>query len=190
MKRKTWGLIGGLMVVGIVAIWTVWPHSQSDVTPVMPAATSSATPSDVTIKDIQQSPSAASPSPSPSPVVVAEIKPQPAISEAPVLQPEKETKQVEVPISEPKKTPAPTEPPKPKVKETEKAQSPASPPVYEEKETQPNKQAAEPKAGDKNSKGQVYFPGFGWVDDSGPNQETTVGKEGDELTGNKVGTMD
>jgi hypothetical protein len=47
-----------------------------------------------------------------------------------------------------------------------------------------------PKSGDKNSKGQVWVPGFGWVDDEGTNSGSKVGSETDELTGNKVGSMD
>ncbi|AGL02885.1 DUF6550 family protein [Desulfoscipio gibsoniae] len=47
-----------------------------------------------------------------------------------------------------------------------------------------------PKAGDKNEKGQIWFPGFGWVDDEGANTGTKVGNDDDELTGNKVGSMD
>jgi hypothetical protein len=44
-----------------------------------------------------------------------------------------------------------------------------------------------PKAGDKNSKGQVWVPGFGWVDDSGDN----VGTSADDMyeNGNKIGNM-
>ncbi len=38
--------------------------------------------------------------------------------------------------------------------------------------------------------GQVYVEGFGWIDDIGEGEETTVGNPGDELTGNKVGIMD
>ncbi|MNN77484.1 hypothetical protein D3C81_1939510 [compost metagenome] len=95
-------------------------------------------------------------------------------------------------MNKPENSPKPTEPPKPKVKEPKKKQSPAAPPEYDKKETEPNKQTAStPKAGDKNKKGQVYVPGFGWVEDKGGgSQGTVVGKEGDELTGNKVGSMD
>lgn len=47
-----------------------------------------------------------------------------------------------------------------------------------------------PKSGDKNSKGQVYVPGFGWVNDEGANSGNQVGSGSDDLTGNKVGNMD
>ncbi|NPV89731.1 MAG: hypothetical protein HPY50_03005 [Firmicutes bacterium] len=49
-------------------------------------------------------------------------------------------------------------------------------------------QTGEPRGGEKKD-GQVYLPGFGWVTETG-GSGTTVGNEGDELTGNKVGKMD
>ncbi|WP_152547732.1 DUF6550 family protein [Paenibacillus ehimensis] len=194
MKRKAWGLISGLLVAGIGAFWILWPtSSMEEAPPEKSTNTPSTTSSDVAITNIQASPSSTPPpsSSSPSEVAVPNIKQQPPISDEPVLQPEKEKKHVEVPITKPEKTTPPKEPPKPKVKEPEKKQSPSSPPVYEEKETEPNKQASQPKVGDKNSKGQVYFPGFGWVEDQGGgSQGTSVGNKGDQLTGNKVGSMD
>ena len=45
-----------------------------------------------------------------------------------------------------------------------------------------------PKAGDKNSKGQVYFPGFGWVDDEGGGTSGTTAGDMYE-NGNKIGNM-
>lgn len=49
-------------------------------------------------------------------------------------------------------------------------------------------QTSGPKGGERKD-GKVYLPGFGWVTETG-GSGTTVGKEGDELTGNKVGQMD
>lgn len=47
-----------------------------------------------------------------------------------------------------------------------------------------------PKSGDKKD-GKIYVPGFGWIDDNGGGGSgTMVGNPGDELTGNKVGSMD
>jgi len=67
--------------------------------------------------------------------------------------------------------------------------------VEHEKVTKPESgkspsSSSTPKSGDKNDKGQVYVPGFGWVDDEGENKGTQVGNDDDELTGNKVGSMD
>lgn len=45
-----------------------------------------------------------------------------------------------------------------------------------------------PKSGDKNEKGQIWVPGFGWVDDSGPNEGISVDGEGD--INKQVGNMD
>ncbi|WP_052410298.1 DUF6550 family protein [Paenibacillus durus] len=189
MKRKTGGVIGGLIIVGLIAVWMAWPNTKSDEAPAHSTTVPTTTPSDISITNIQPRPSTTSPSPSPSSVVVAEVKPQPTLSEAPVLQPEKEKKHIEVPITKPEKTSSPTEPPTPKAKATNKPQSPASPPKYEEKETLPNKQqTTEPKAGDKNSKGQVWVPGFGWVNDSGANQGGVSTSDGD--WNKQVGSMD
>lgn len=49
-------------------------------------------------------------------------------------------------------------------------------------------QTDEPQGGEQKD-GMVYLPGFGWVTETG-GSGSTVGDEGDELTGNKVGTMD
>ena len=51
-----------------------------------------------------------------------------------------------------------------------------------------NTSSSTPKSGDKNDKGQVWVPGFGWVDNSGDN----VGTKADDMyeNGNKIGDMD
>lgn len=65
-------------------------------------------------------------------------------------------------------------------------------PVEHDKATKPENptSADTPKSGDKKD-GKIYVPGFGWIDDNGGGGSgTTVGNPGDELTGNKVGSMD
>ncbi|WP_219220998.1 DUF6550 family protein [Paenibacillus sp. S150] len=194
VKRKALLLAVGILIVGVIGIWTISGSSDpnSEDTNAAPIVTPTATTiPDVNVLNLSPSPTVPLNSPSPSPVLVPDITQLPVPSDAPVLQPEKEKKQVEVSITQPEKTSKPTEPPKPKEKVTDKPQTPASTPKYEVKDTEPNKKTDEPKAGDKNSKGQVYFPGFGWVEDQGGGtQGTTVGNDGDELTGNKVGSMD
>lgn len=53
--------------------------------------------------------------------------------------------------------------------------------------------STEPKPGDRTTidgKLHVWIPGFGWVvDEGGGSVGTMVGNPGDQLTGNKVGTM-
>jgi len=62
-------------------------------------------------------------------------------------------------------------------------------PTEHDKVTKPenNTSSSTPKAGDKNDKGQVWVPGFGWVDNSGDN----VGTKADDMyeNGNKIGDM-
>jgi len=61
-------------------------------------------------------------------------------------------------------------------------------PTYKEQDVKP--QQNQPKMGDRNDKGEIYIEGFGWVkDEGGGGKGTTIGKPGDQLTGNKVGVM-
>ncbi len=67
-------------------------------------------------------------------------------------------------------------------------------PTEHDKVTKPapenNTSSSTPNAGDKKD-GKIYVPGFGWIEDNGGGGSgTTVGNPGDELTGNKVGSMD
>jgi outer membrane biosynthesis protein TonB len=195
VKKRLSLITGGIVIAAIgLYVWSGSSHKDDSkiVSPVAitnPVATPSPT---IEAPDVTKPPVISSEQPSPSPVTISKSSPQPSPSQAPILQPEKEVTKVEVPISQPKVTSKPTEPPKPKVKEPEKVKSSAVPPKYDEKQTEPNKETeTTPKSGDKNDKGQVYVPGFGWVkDQGGGSQGTSVGMEGDELTGNKVGSMD
>lgn len=58
------------------------------------------------------------------------------------------------------------------------------PPSYE---NPPRHEKKEPVHEEINDAGQVYVPGFGYVDDSGPNQGGTL--DGMYENGNKIGTM-
>uniref|UniRef100_UPI000584748C hypothetical protein n=1 Tax=Paenibacillus sonchi TaxID=373687 RepID=UPI000584748C len=135
MKRKIWAFTGGIVIVGLIVTWAAWPHQDSSQIPESTNTVSAVDPSNINIPEIEPSPTTSSqnPSPSSSPISVAEITPQPTLSETPVLQPEKGQKNIEVPITQPAKTQKPTQPPKPKVKASTKPQSPASTPAYEEK---------------------------------------------------------
>ncbi|MGV2881745.1 DUF6550 family protein [Paenibacillus taichungensis] len=193
MKKRVW-LIASVIVVASIGmyLWSGASHpDNTNVSSLTDTVSVNSPFPTIEVPEVTPSPIISSEQPSSPPIVAPEISPQATPSEAPILQPDKEVIKIEVPISKPKTTSKPTEPPKPKVKEPEKVKSSATPPKYDEKQTEPNKETATaPKAGDKNDKGQVYVPGFGWVDDNGPNQEINVGNEGDELTGNKVGSMD
>ncbi|MNO15957.1 hypothetical protein D3C76_56290 [compost metagenome] len=203
MKKKSLLLIGGIVIAVALTGWVIWNGASQQ--------TEDELPPDSVVIPVTSPPAVNTPEISPSPVlpsadqptvnsestnttstsdIASETKTEPAPSDTPVLQPEKENKHVEVQLTKPEKTTKPTEPPKPKVKEPEKEQSPAASPEYEEKETHPNKEtAATPKAGDKNSKGQVYVPGFGWVEDQGGGtQEIETGSDGD--LNKQVGDMD
>ncbi|WP_018885734.1 DUF6550 family protein [Paenibacillus massiliensis] len=204
MKRKSWLLAGGITIILALGAWTIWngvsKHAEDEIPSKAVVIPETSTSPAIKVPEISTPPTEHSSTPSSSdsqstnstsvPSVDSATKSEPTTSETPVLQPEKEKKHVEVQITKPEKTAQPTEPPKPKVKEPEKEQSPAAPPQYEEKETHPNKETTTtPKAGDKNSKGQVYVPGFGWVEDQGGGtQEIDTGNEGD--INKQVGSMD
>lgn len=89
--------------------------------------------------------------------------------------------------AEPTKPEAPAETPAPQ--DNTAVTNPAKPPEYKPEDTVKTTEPSSPKAGDKNDKGQVWFPGFGWVDDEGGgvNQEE-VGSDGD--IDKQVGNMD
>lgn len=194
MKKKRVLLIAsGLVIVAIgVYLWSDSSHPDDNKNVVTLGNTVSVATSSPTIEapDVTKAPVISSEEPSSSSVAVPDISPQPSPTEAPILQPEKEVTKVEVPISQPKVTSKPTEPPKPKVKEPEKVKSSTAPPKYDEKQTEPNKETATtPKAGDKNDKGQVYVPGFGWVKDQGGGSTAVdTGNDGD--INKQIGSMD
>ncbi len=86
-------------------------------------------------------------------------------------------------------TPEPVKPEPPK-KPTPQGvvTNPVKPPEYKPEDTTVSK-PSEPKAGEKNEKGQIWFPGFGWVDDKGGgSQGEKVGSDGD--INKQVGSMD
>ncbi len=87
--------------------------------------------------------------------------------------------------AEPTKPAAPTVTPAPK--DEKAATNPDKKPEYKPEDTVKTEPSS-PKAGDKNDKGQIWFPGFGWVDDEGPNTGTVVDGEGD--IDKQVGNMD
>lgn len=71
------------------------------------------------------------------------------------------------------------EPPKEKPETKDDITDKNNVPTHEEKEVNPSTQPETPKGGETNNKGQIYVPGFGWVDDSGPNKEVKVDSDGD-----------
>lgn len=65
----------------------------------------------------------------------------------------------------------------------EKKPDTVTPPVEPDK---PKEDA--PQGGETNNKGQTYVPGFGWIEDSGPNVESKSDSDGD--WDKQIGTMD
>lgn len=68
---------------------------------------------------------------------------------------------------------------KPQVKDTDAAENPGQPPQYEPEVTEPEQKPEEPAGGSTNDSGQVYVPGFGYVDQPGAPQGESAGSDGD-----------
>ena len=71
----------------------------------------------------------------------------------------------------------------------EKVETPPEPAEHDkvEKPAETQKKNDEPQGGDSNN-GKIYVPGFGWIDDVGEGQGTTVDGEGD--INKQIGNMD
>lgn len=184
-KAKKRIIIAGLSVVCVILVIAISSQFKKDDTsdaiiPVTPKVTDAAepdaeiiTPAVETVNDLEITVQPIEPTATPAPTKGADTA---------------DSKGTEQSIqTEPVKPKAPTEPPA--VSDEKAVTNPDKEPEYKPEDTVQTK-PSEPKSGDKNDKGQVYVPGFGWVDDSGANEGETVGDEGDELTGNKVGDMD
>lgn len=82
----------------------------------------------------------------------------------------------------------PSEPPQEVL--TDPSKTPDGEKVDDAKKPESSTSSSTPKSGDKKD-GKIYVPGFGWIDDNGGGGSgITVGNPGDDLTGNKVGSMD
>lgn len=72
---------------------------------------------------------------------------------------------------------APSE--KPEVVDGDSVENPEQPPQYEPEVTEPEQKPEEPAGGSTNGSGQVYVPGFGYVDPPGAAQGESAGSNGD-----------
>lgn len=79
------------------------------------------------------------------------------------------------------------EPPKEKPKTQDDTTNKSKVPTYTENEVKPKSQNTN-NGGETNDKGQVYFPGFGWVDKGSTNKSKTITSSGD--INKQVGKMD
>lgn len=204
MKKKGWGWISLTLVLICLGagIWIINSINDSDqetfqsptpspVPVIQPESTppiAETQPPSITVPEIVLDPEESKDANNHGQIEEQVSKPTLQPPEPSILQPEKQDQHIEVPITEPVQTVKPTEPPKPQLKETEKPQTPDKPPSYEEKEVQPNKKQDEPKAGEKNSEGEVFVPGFGWIEEGGPNRGGQSKSDGD--WNKQVGTMD
>ena len=84
--------------------------------------------------------------------------------------------------------PEPPEPPK--VEDKNQLSDPSKPPDYTPEEVAPPtpQQPTTPQPGTKQD-GKIYVPGFGWVENNPGGAGHSVGNQGEELSGDKVGIM-
>lgn len=68
---------------------------------------------------------------------------------------------------------------KPEVKDPDAVAKPEQPPQYEPDVTEPEQKPEEPAGGSTNDSGQIYVPGFGYVDQPGAPQGEPAGSDGD-----------
>lgn len=68
---------------------------------------------------------------------------------------------------------------KPEAKDTDAAENPEQPPQYEPEVTEPEQKPEQPTGGSANDSGQIYVPGFGYVDQPDAPQGEAAGSDGD-----------
>ena len=184
-KRLTLTGLGVVCVVLVIAIVSQFQTEQPKDAPIQPSSTISDAVSPVT--EI--------PTPSVEPTKTPEVTVRPI---DPAVTPAKSTdtgdstgteQNIQAEVTKPAEPPqtAKTNPSKtPDGQKVDKVT-----PVEHDKVTKPESSTSSstPKAGDKNEKGQVWFPGFGWVDDEGGGASGTKAEDMYE-NGNKIGVMD
>jgi len=174
------GIVCVILVIAIASQFTAKAPQEADVQP-----------SSAVLEDVNPTTSSVEPSKAPE-VSVQPIDPTEASAQSPDTGDSTGTEQsIQAEVTKP------TEPPQEVLTDPSKTPDRQKvdkvTPVDHDKVTKPEStpSAGTPKAGDKNGKGQIWFPGFGWVDDEGGGvEQEIIGNEGDELTGNKVGSMD
>ena len=78
------------------------------------------------------------------------------------------------------------EPPAPPKVDEDKATDPEKPPEYTPEQKKPNKEPEKPTGGEKKD-GQIYVPGFGWMEDKGTGSGTGEVAENMNPNGNIIG---
>ncbi|MGN0304948.1 MAG: DUF6550 family protein [Lachnospiraceae bacterium] len=68
---------------------------------------------------------------------------------------------------------------KPKLSDTEVEENPAKPPQYAPEVVEPKEKPEEPTGGSTNENGQIYVPGFGYMDSPGPPRSLPAESAGD-----------
>ena len=178
-KNKKLLAIVGVAVLLIVIGVSVSMLGKGD----QPSGTDpAAAPTDVTTEDVSQPLEEEIADPTVEVPDVSAPENIPAQEQAdPVLDVERED-QVDVDLTNSEKKPESTPPPAPSPEEQQAASENNEPIVSDPA-------ANQPQNGDTQN-GAIYIEGFGWIpDEGGSSVGIPVGNDGDELTGNQVGSM-
>lgn len=187
-KKRRWlvataGFVCVLLVAAIVYRMSgETPEPEKETVGGSPANAATA-PATVTPPIVSENPLAGANSSTPPVSPEVSIQPiQPSASAAPVDTAVSQGTEQALQATPVKPSAAPKETPKPKTTVTD----PNKPPEYAPEETvqAPKKEPA----GGESKDGKIYVPGFGWVEDNGPNQQKSVDGEGD--INKQVGKMD
>lgn len=170
-RKVIWIALAGILIVACAILYMlngsrVEPVAPEPVnTPAPEASAAGITPTEPIIEVI---------TPSVSPFVTPEASPD-------VIDPGNADTDVTVPLTEPTAKPAEAEadPDAHEKGEENEPPMPTATPANTPKPTAAPSKSSEPKSGDTNDKGQVWFPGFGWVTPGGENEVKESGSDGD-----------
>lgn len=178
-NKKLLAIVGVAAVLLIVIGVSVSMLGKGD----QPSGTDpAAAPTDVTTEDVSQPPEEEIADPTVEVPDVSAPENTPVQEQAdPVLNVEQED-QVDVDLTDSETKPETTPPPAPSPEEQQAASENNEPIVSDPA-------ANQPQNGDTQN-GSIYIEGFGWIpDEGGSSVGIPVGNDGDELTGNQVGSM-
>lgn len=175
-KTKKWLVVIGCLAVCVVLVVLIGSRFTSEKPVDQPLPSQASQPTDVTVntdaekeKDVVVTPPDTSPTVGTDNGAVSTGTDQ--TIQGDVSKPEYSEDQLTDPSQKPNGEKV-TEPP-----------ASAEPPKSTPKPTQPDT----PKSGDRNDKGEIYVPGFGWVEDSG--EDNTQEEAPNAGTGDPIGDM-
>jgi hypothetical protein len=169
-NKVIWIGLACILIVGCAAFFLL---NGSQIGTVAPETVNNTPAPDANVEDIAPAEPIGVQPPAISPSATPEAMPD-------VINPGNADAGVTVPLTQPTARPAEANPDvHEKGDENEPPMPTATPPARTPKPTAAPSNLSEPKSGDTNDKGQVWFPGFGWVTPGGGNEVKESGSDGD-----------